>query len=81
MKFMKYFKSFLLTIFTLFAFIACDTDDLRNDVDDLRGRVESLEAQIGLLNENMTTIKRLLEGGPNYFGSNNDRYRIYFETE
>lgn len=60
---MKYFKSFLLTIFTLFAFIACDTDDLRNDVDDLRGRVESLEAQIGLLNENMTTIKRLLEGG------------------
>lgn len=60
---MNYFKSFLLTAFTLFALTACDTDDLRNDIDDLTGRVESLEAQVNLLNENMTAIKRLLEGG------------------
>lgn len=42
---------------------ACNTDDLRDDVDNLKGRVESLEAQINLLNDNMTAIKRLLEGG------------------
>lgn len=36
---------------------------MRDDVDNLKGRVESLEAQINLLNDNMTAIKRLLEGG------------------
>lgn len=60
---MNYFKSFLLTAFALFALAACNTDDLRDDVDNLKGRVESLEAQINLLNDNMTAIKRLLEGG------------------
>lgn len=60
---MNYFKSFLLTVSVLFTLAACDTDDLRNDVDDLKGRVESLEAQVSLLNDNMTAIKRLLEGG------------------
>ena len=60
---MNYFKSFLLTAFALFTLAACDTDDLRDDVDNLKGRVESLEAQINLLNDNMTAIKRLLEGG------------------
>lgn len=60
---MNYFKSFLLTAFALFALASCDTDDLKDDVNDLKGRVESLEAQVGLLNENMTAIKRLLEGG------------------
>lgn len=60
---MNYFKSLLLTAFALFAFAACDTDDLRDDVDNLKGRVESLEAQVSLLNDNMTAIKRLLEGG------------------
>lgn len=60
---MNYFKSFLLTAFALFTLAACNTDDLRDDVDNLKGRVESLEAQINLLNDNMTAIKRLLEGG------------------
>lgn len=60
---MNYFKSLLLTAFALLAFAACDTDDLRDDVDNLKGRVESLEAQVTLLNDNMTAIKRLLEGG------------------
>lgn len=60
---MNYFKSFLLTAFALFALASCDTDDLKDDINDLKGRVESLEAQVGLLNENMTAIKRLLEGG------------------
>lgn len=60
---MNYFKSFLLTVSVLFTLAACDTDDLRNDVDDMKGRVESLEAQVSLLNDNMTAIKRLLEGG------------------
>lgn len=60
---MNYFKSFLLTAFALVTLAACDTDDLRDDVDNLKGRVESLEAQINLLNDNMTAIKRLLEGG------------------
>ena len=60
---MNYFKSIMLTAFALFALAACDTDDLRDDVDNLKGRVESLEAQINLLNDNMTAIKRLLEGG------------------
>lgn len=60
---MNYFKSLLLTAFALFALAACDTDDLRDDVDSLKGRVESLEAQVSLLNDNMTAIKRLLEGG------------------
>ena len=60
---MNYFKSFLLTAFALFTLTACNTDDLRDDVDNLKGRVESLEAQINLLNDNMTAIKRLLEGG------------------
>ena len=60
---MNYFKSLLLTTFALLAFAACDTDDLRVDVDNLKGRVESLEAQVTLLNDNMTAIKRLLEGG------------------
>ena len=60
---MNYFKSFLLTAFALFTLAACNTDDLRDDGDNLKGRVESLEAQINLLNDNMTAIKRLLEGG------------------
>lgn len=60
---MNYFKSFLLTAFALFTLAACNTDDLRDDIDNLKGRVESLEAQINLLNDNMTAIKRLLEGG------------------
>ena len=60
---MNYFKSLLLTAFALLALAACDTDDLRDDVDNLKGRVESLEAQVTLLNDNMTAIKRLLEGG------------------
>ena len=60
---MNYFKSFLLTAFALFTLAACNTDDLRDDVDNLKGRVESLEAQINVLNDNMTAIKRLLEGG------------------
>ena len=60
---MNYFTSFLLTAFALFTLAACNTDDLRDDVDNLKGRVESLEAQINLLNDNMTAIKRLLEGG------------------
>lgn len=30
---------------------------------NLKDRVESLEAQVSLLNDNMTAIKRLLEGG------------------
>ena len=53
----------MLTAFALFTLAACNTDDLRDDVDNLKGRVESLEAQINLLNDNMTAIKRLLEGG------------------
>lgn len=60
---MNYFKSIMLTAFALFALAACDTDDLRDDVDNLKDRVESLEAQVSLLNDNMTAIKRLLEGG------------------
>lgn len=60
---MNYFKSLMLTAFALFALAACDTDDLRDDVDNLKDRVESLEAQVSLLNDNMTAIKRLLEGG------------------
>ena len=47
----------------MFALAACDTDALRDDVDNLKDRVESLEAQVSLLNDNMTAIKRLLEGG------------------
>ena len=60
---MNYFKSILLTAFALFALASCDTDDLRDDVDNLKDRVSSLEAQVNLLNDNMTAIKRLLEGG------------------
>lgn len=60
---MNYFKSIMLTAFALFALAACDTDDLRDDVDNLKDRVASLEAQVSLLNDNMTAIKRLLEGG------------------
>ena len=60
---MNYFKSIMLTAFALFALAACDPDDLRDDVDNLKDRVESLEAQVSLLNDNMTAIKRLLEGG------------------
>lgn len=60
---MNYFKSIMLTAFAVLALAACDTDDLKDDINDLKGRVESLEAQVSLLNDNMTAIKRLLEGG------------------
>lgn len=60
---MNYFKSIMLTAFAIVALTACDTDDLKDDINDLKGRVESLEAQVNLLNDNMTAIKRLIEGG------------------
>lgn len=60
---MNYFKSLLLTTCALVMLAACNNDDLKDDINDLKDRVESLEAQVSLLNDNMTAIKVLLEGG------------------
>lgn len=60
---MKTFKFLMPILLAAFAFVGCDTDDLKNDIDELKNRVESLEALVSSMNDNINALKVFTDGG------------------
>lgn len=59
---MKYIKSYILLVLTVFALTGCNQyDDLRDDVNDLKDRVTLIEQQVALLNDNLAVVSYILD--------------------
>ena len=59
---MKYIKSYIFFVLTVFALTGCNQyDDLKDDVNDLKDRVALIEQQVTLLNDNLAVISYILD--------------------
>lgn len=77
---MKQLRNLLLIIPVILGVISCNTDDLKNDIDSLKDRVTNLEAQVLLLNENLNSLRVLVEGNKTIqsyvYNEETDKYTV-----